>query len=191
MRGREFFNKYNFLIRIIEYFFSFLPHYAKEVLWTITDSWRGKPGVLIRYIIAKTSAKSCGEVVYIGPYVEIRQWKNLQLGSYISIHRGCYIDASGGITIEDNVSIAHGTSILSFDHQWTDPSLPIRDNTVKFSSVHIMNDVWIGCSCQIMAGVTIKSRSVVAAGAVVVKDVDKNSIVGGVPARCLKTLLEV
>jgi len=42
-----------------------------------------------------------------------------------------------------------------------------------------------------MAGVTIKSRSVVAAGAVVVKDVDKNSIVGGVPARCLKTLLEV
>jgi hypothetical protein len=52
--------------------FSFLPRSVKECLWTITDSWRGKLGLLIRYVTAKTSAKSCGEGVYIGPYVKIR-----------------------------------------------------------------------------------------------------------------------
>ena len=186
MRGREQFNLYKNFIRSIEGFLSLLPHTLKEILWTITDSWRGKLGLVIRYAIAKTSAKSCGEVIFFGPYVGIRKWGCLRLGSNISIQRGCYIDAVGGITIGDNVSIAHGTSILSSNHQWDDLSLPIRENPEKPESVRIMNDVWIGCGCRIMAGVTIESRTVIAAGAVVLEDVQSGTLVGGIPARYLK-----
>lgn len=117
MRGRELFYKNKFLIRTLEYVFSILPNYLKEVFWTLTDSWRGKLGLAIRYVIAKTLAKACGEVIYIGPYVEIRNWSRLNLGSNISIHRGCYIDAAVGIEKGDKVSIAHGTSLLTSNHQ--------------------------------------------------------------------------
>ena len=129
-----------------------MPSLVKEIVWTLTDSWRGKAGLVIRYAIAKTSAQSCGGVVYIGPYVEIRNWKYLRFGSNISIQRGCYLDAVGGISIGDNVSVAHGTSILSSNHQWYDPFLPIRDNPLKYEGVDIVGDVWIGCACQIMGG---------------------------------------
>lgn len=188
MRGREQFYRYRGLIKSLEVLFRLLPSLVKEIVWTLTDSWRGKAGLVIRYAIAKTSAQSCGEVVYIGPYVEIRNWKYLRFGSNISIQRGCYLDAVGGISIGDNVSVAHGTSILSSNHQWYDPFLPIRDNPVKYEGVDIVGDVWIGCACQIMGGVTINSRAVVAAGAVVVNDVPSAILVGGVPARYLKDI---
>lgn len=94
----------------------------------------------------------------------------------------------GGIEIGNDVSIAHQTSILSANHTWEDESIPIKYNAVAFQPVHIENDVWIGCGCRILCGVKIHSRSVVAAGAVVCKDVESHTAVGGVPARVLKLL---
>lgn len=151
-------------------------------------SFLGGVGLLIRYLFAKTSAADCGDVVYIGPYVEIRNWKNLYLGSNVSNHRGCYLDAIGGITIGDDVSVAHSSSILSSDHSWDDLSLPIRDNPVQLNSVCIEDDVWVGCGVRILSGVTIKRRAVIAAGAVVIKDVSSATLVGGVPARILRNI---
>lgn len=187
-RGRAQFDRFRPMIYGLTKVVGLVPRAVKESLWTLIDGWRGKLGLVIRYAIAKSSAKACGEVVYIGPNVEIRHWENLQLGSNVSIHRGCYIDAIGGISLGNDVSVAHGTSILSADHQWDDSSIPIRDNPVKLREVRIMDDVWIGCGCRILAGVSIGSRTVVAAGAVVVKDVAPCSLVVGVPARCIKTI---
>jgi acetyltransferase-like isoleucine patch superfamily enzyme len=188
MRGREQFRRYRFLIRITEVTISRFPRLFIEILWTAIDSWRGKLGLALRYIIARNLAKSCGDVVYIGPHSEIRKWKNLVLGSNISINRGAYIDAEGGVTIGNNVSIAHGSSILSSNHQWSDDKLPIRDNSEKNAPVYISDNVWIGCGCRIMAGVTIEKRTIVAAGAVVTKDVTEGTLVGGVPARFIKDI---
>jgi acetyltransferase-like isoleucine patch superfamily enzyme len=188
MRGREQFRRYRLLIRIVEAIINRFPRVFIEILWTTIDSWRGKLGLVLRYIIARNLAKNCGDVVYIGPYSEIRKWENLVLGSNISINRGAYIDAEGGITIGDNVSIAHGSSILSSNHQWSDNKLPIRDNSGKSEPVYISDNVWIGCGCRIMAGVTIEKRTVVAAGAVVTKDVSEGTLVGGVPARFIKDI---
>lgn len=127
--------------------------------------------------------------MFIGQNVEIRCWQMLSLGNNVSIHRGCYLDASGGIEVGDDVSIAHQTSILSANHTWDDPMIPIKENPVKLESVIIQNDVWIGCGCRIMSGVTVFSRSVVAAGSVVTKDVPSHTLVGGVPAKQIKVII--
>lgn len=187
MRGREQFGRFRPLIHALTKIAGAMPRGIRESLWTWTDGWRGKLGLAIRYAVAKSSAKECGEVVYIGPYVEIRHWEHLRLGSNVSLHRGCYIDAAGGISLGNDVSVAHSTSILSSEHQWLDPSRPIRDNPLQLKEVRILDDVWIGCGCRILAGVSIGSRAVVAAGAVVSGDVAAGTLVGGVPARLLKS----
>jgi acetyltransferase-like isoleucine patch superfamily enzyme len=136
-------------------------------------------------MLAKRLAVFLGENVYFGPDIEIIGWSHLRFGSNVSIHRFCYIDASGGIDIENDVSIAHNCSILSTNHRWSNRDLPIRDNPVSYEKVVIRSDVWLGCGVRVLAGVTIDTRAVVAAGAVVTKDVHRGTIVGGVPARPL------
>ena len=113
---------------------------------------------------------------------------NMTIGSNISIHPMCYIDATGGLTIGNDVSIAHSTSILTTEHTWNDGSIPIKYNEVIMKNVIIENDVWIGCGCRILSGVTIKNRSIIAAGAVVVRNVSKNTIVGGIPSKLIKKI---
>jgi acetyltransferase-like isoleucine patch superfamily enzyme len=176
------------MIRLLVRGLSAFPFSWRECIWTLCDNWKGKMGLVLRYAIAKASAKSCGDVVYIGPCVEIRSWRNLSIGDNVSIHRNCYVDASGGISIGNDVSIAHQSSVLSSDHTYSDLAVPIRDNPVQGAPVVIGDDVWIGCGCRILAGVTIGTRSIVAAGAVVTKAVASNTMVGGVPARPIKPI---
>jgi acetyltransferase-like isoleucine patch superfamily enzyme len=99
------------------------------------------------------------------------------------VHSFCYIEATGGLTIGDDVSIAHSVSILTTNHNYADLDLPIRDQGVQERATTISDDVWIGCGSRILAGVTIGKGAVVAAGAVVTKDVEPYAVVGGVPAR--------
>src|SRR5690606_10684526 len=103
-------------------------------------------------------------------------------------HSNCYIDANGEVEIGNNVSIAHNSTILSTNHDWSDITVPIKYNPVTYGKVLISNDVWVGCGCRILAGVHIQSRSIIAAGAVVNKNVSPKTIVGGVPAKLIKQL---
>ncbi len=157
-------------------------------LWCLTDTMPPRAGWLVRYGILRRLSHRCGQRVYIGRHCEIRNWENLEIGDDVSIHSTCYLDAKGGISIGNQVSIAHHTSILSADHTWSDPSLPIRSNPVTTRQTRICDDTWIGCGCRILAGVTIGSRSVVAAGSVVTRDVNAGTLVAGVPARSLKQI---
>jgi acetyltransferase-like isoleucine patch superfamily enzyme len=106
----------------------------------------------------------------------------------VSIHPNCYIDATGQISIGNNVSIAHNTSILSAEHTWGDSGLPIKYNKVELKPVSIENDVWIGCGCRILAGVTISHRVIIAARAVVNCNCKSNTIHGVVPAKLIKKI---
>ncbi|AZB23010.1 acyltransferase [Kaistella haifensis] len=112
----------------------------------------------------------------------------MELGNNVSIHPMCYIDAAGGIKIGSNVSIAHSTTLISTNHTWDNVDLPIKYNPETFAEIIIEDDVWIGCGVRILAGVKIRRRSVVAAGAVVNKSFDNNALIGGVPAKFLKAI---
>ena len=145
----------------------------------------GLISVGVRYSLARASFESCGDNVYFGRNVEIHGESHLSVGENVSIHSGCYIIASGAVSIGDNVSIAHNSSIVSVNHGWADASTPIKYNDVLLSKVIVEDDVWIASGVRIMPGVVIGSRSIVASGAVVTKDVPSGVVVGGVPARII------
>ena len=90
----------------------------------------------------------------------------------------------GGITIDDNVLIAPKVSLLSEGH----PVSPENRQSLVPGHIHIKKNAWIGAGATILAGVTIGENAVVAAGAVVSKDVPDNTIVGGMPAKTLNII---
>ena len=102
----------------------------------------------------------------------------VSIGANSRINRDCMIDVRGGVTIGDNVSISPQVSISTAAHSAVDPGF-----RVEIRPVVIEDNVWIGMRATILGGVTLGRGSVVAAGAVVTKDVPPLTIVGGVPAR--------
>src|SRR5690606_12778974 len=148
----------------------------------------GKVFVAFRYILIKSLCNSVGDNVYVGKYVVLKNHININIGNNVSIHDYCYFEGAGKLDIGDNVSIAHNCSILTSNHTWQDISKHIKYNPELLESVTIKADVWLGCGVRVLAGVTINSRSIVAAGCVVNKDVKNGTIVGGVPCKVLKSI---
>lgn len=186
--GREKFSRFKKLLNISAILFSVFPKFIRIFFWDISSRYSQTLFIAFRYILLKTFVKECGDNIRIGKNVNLLNTQGLVLGSNISIHDNCYIDAAGGIEIGDNVSIAHNSSLISSNHSWEDKSIPIKYNPLIPNKIIICEDVWIGCGCRILAGVTISSRSIIAAGAVVNKNMESNCIYGGVPAKLIKKI---
>lgn len=188
MSGRKKFQKIKFIINLFVKINSVFPLGFNRLLFLLIRNLPGKLGLLIRYILVRNLSKDCGENVSVHPNVFLLNINKISFGNNISIHPMCYIDGAGGISIGNDVSIAHATSILSANHTWNDLKLPIKYNKETYASVVIEDDVWIGCGCRILAGVKIASRAVLAAGAVLNKDIYSNTLAGGVPAKEIKKI---
>ena len=94
----------------------------------------------------------------------------------------------GPVTIGNHVNLAQGITVTALNHNFKDTTLRIDEQGISTNPVVIGDDVWIGANAVILPGVTIGRHVVVAAGAVVTKDVPDNCIVGGVPAHIIKDL---
>ena len=101
-----------------------------------------------------------------------------RIGARSVINRGCCIDVRSGLTIGDDVSISPEVAILTTQHDLNDPEFSLQGKRVV-----IEDHVWIGMRAMVLPGVTIGRGAVIAAGAVVTKDVAPLDIVAGVPAR--------
>ncbi len=111
---------------------------------------------------------------------------SLRIGNNVGINHYCYIGVRGDIIIGDNVIFGPRVNVFSENHNYDDPSVPIKYQGVTKDTTIIGNDVWIGSNVSIMSGVKIGDGCVIAAGAVVTKDIDPYSIVAGVPAKIIK-----
>lgn len=187
-RGRDRFARHERRLNILTDMIRWMPMRLRRFLWSWAGSRDSMFAAGIRYASLCAMGGKLGRSVFVGPYVTIVNPQKLVIGDNVSIHRHCYLDASGGLSIGSDVSIAHQTSILTFEHDWSDKAHPIRDNPVRLSAVQIGDDVWIGAGVRILSGVRIGGRAVVAAGAVVTKAVEAGTVVGGVPARLLKRI---
>lgn len=120
-------------------------------------------------------------VIYFGS--EIRDHYNLHIGEGSIIGDRAILDARSGIHIGKNVNFSSGVKIWTFQHDHGDPDFNCKID--KVGPVYIGNRVWIGPDVIILHSVTIGEGAVVAAGAVVTKDVPAFSIVAGIPAKVI------
>jgi len=110
--------------------------------------------------------------------------KNITIGKNVFFNTGCSFQDRGGIRIGDGSMLGMNVTIASLNH-----GLDLKTRNTTFSSpVVIGKNVWIGSSATILPGVTIEDNSVVAAGAVVTKDVPENTVVAGVPAKFMRDI---
>lgn len=107
-----------------------------------------------------------------------------QIGKQVFINHGCSFLDLGGITIEDEVLIGPQVKLVTENH----PLDPATRKGLITKPILIKRNAWIGAGATILPGVTVGENSIVAAGAVVSKEVPDNTVVGGVPARVLKSI---
>lgn len=112
--------------------------------------------------------------------------KNIRVGKNVFINHCCEFMDRGGITLEDDVLIGPKVNLVTINH----PLNPSQRRATYCAPIVIRKNAWIGAAVSIMPGVTIGENSIVAANAVVTKDVPPNTIVGGIPAKVLKTIDE-
>lgn len=138
----------------------------------------------IRALLGEITATDIDESVNVFTPLYINYGKHTKIGKNVFINFDCVFLDLGGITIDDNVLIAPKVSLLTEGH----PIDPAQRQSLIPKPIHIKANAWIGAGATILQGVTIGKNAVVAAGAVVTKDVPDNAIVGGVPAKVIKTI---
>lgn len=108
------------------------------------------------------------------------------IGDYTRI--GIHNTIIGPVCIGSHVNLAQGITVTALNHNFEDKEKRINEQGITTKPIIIGDDVWIGANAVILPGVTIGKHCVVAAGAVVTKDVPDNTIVGGVPAKEIKKI---
>jgi acetyltransferase-like isoleucine patch superfamily enzyme len=138
----------------------------------------------IRNLLSEITGTVIDERVVIFPPIYFNYGKHLAIGKNVFINFNCTFLTLGGVVIEDNVLIGPGVQILSEGH----PVAPHERQSLVPATIHIRKNAWIGAGAIILPGVTIGENAVVAAGAVVSKDVPANTVVGGIPAKHIKNI---
>jgi len=138
----------------------------------------------IKKLLSQITGSEIDESVTVFTPLYINYGKHTKIGKNVFINFDCVFLDLGGITIEDGVLIAPKVSLLSEGH----PISPNERQSLVPGHIYIKKNAWIGAGATILPGVTVGENAVVAAGAVVSKDVPANTVVGGIPAKYIKNI---
>ncbi len=136
----------------------------------------------LREIMGRLIGKKVDDTFRLFPPFYTDFGKNITIGKNVFINSGCHFQDQGGITIGDDSLIGHNVVLATINHDLE----PEKNRKNHYAPITIGKHVWIGSNATVLAGVTIGDWAVVAAGAVVTKDVPAYTVVGGVPAKVLK-----
>jgi len=140
----------------------------------------------VRALFSRLIGKDVDDSFFLFPPFYTDFGKNITIGKHVFFNTGCTFQDCGGITIGDGSQIGQNVVLCTFNHGIA----PKERHTLYPAPIVIGKNVWIGANVTVVPGVTIGDNAVAAAGAVVTKDVPKNSIVAGVPAKPQRTILE-
>lgn len=183
---------------------------SNEWILALLSAIPGSTGKILRKIYYRSVLKSCGKNISVGRYVDIKCPENIEFGDNIyivksAILRACsdaqlvignnfamngnariIADTHGRIQIGDFVLVGPNVVIRASNHRHENIKLTIWEQGQTGGEIIIGDNVWIGANVTILPDVNIGSGSIIAAGAVVTKNVPSNVIVGGVPAKIIK-----
>lgn len=133
------------------------------------------------------SLRYLGKPTYISGTASFAFHENISIGQYCRIGEENRVDGEGGVTIGDGSALAQKVVILSGNHNYDQVEMLPYDNTDIHLEVIIGRGVWIGWGAIILPGVSIGDGAIVAAGSVVSKSVENGQLVGGNPAKLIRT----
>lgn len=139
-----------------------------------------------RKLVEQLIAEKIDQTVIINVPFQTDFGRHIHFGKNIYVNKEVFMVDLGGIFIEDNVLIGPRAKLISVNH----PLNSADRHKLELKSVIIKKNAWIGADATILPGVTVGENAVVAAGAIVSKDVPANTVVAGVPAKIIKTIIE-
>lgn len=142
-------------------------------------------GYALRRRVASRLLRRCGREVIVKDRCYFGDGSRLSIGNNSQLGRNSRLQ--GDITIGDDCVMGPDVVIMATSHGYDRVDIPIRLQGGWEKPIRIGNDVWIGTRCVILPGVEIGDHCIVAAGAVVTKSFPEKSVIGGVPARLLKS----
>lgn len=150
----------------------------------------GVVGLGLRSVVYRVVMKRLGARSTLLPGSYFFYADRIEIGADTSIGMECIFDGSGGIRIGDWVRMGPRVTLVTANHNFEQRSLRIKDQGLSESPIEIGDDVWFGANITVLPGVKIGTGAVIAAGAVVTKDVPEYGIVVGVPGRVVTYRVE-
>lgn len=141
--------------------------------------------IRLRGLLARPFFRKCGRNLRIGRNVTFYDPSKIEIGNSVYIALGTWLSGGYGITIEDEVLFGPYCVVITADHTMKDGSY--RFGGPKGAPVAIRKGSWLGAHVSVMKGVDIGQGSLIAANSVVSKSIEPFSVVGGVPARLIRT----
>ena len=183
------------------------PKWKKFLDWLIMNQVQTRPRWYVRLLAPLYQHRGHHSVIHHSVRMDTPPYRKFSLGDYSVIESfacvnnavgdviigdhtrvGLHNTIIGPVTIGSHVNLAQGITVTALNHNFSETDKRIDEQGVSTTPVTIDDDVWIGANAVILPGVSIGTHSVVAAGAVVTKDVPPHSLVVGVPAKVIKQL---
>lgn len=183
------------------------PRLKRWVDFLIMNQRDARPRWYIRLLAPFYQHRGWGSKIYWSVRMDTPPYRRFSLGRKSVIESFCCINNAvgdviigdhtrigihntiiGPVSIGSHVNLAQGITVTALNHNFSDKTKNIGNQGITTKQVTIKDDVWIGANAVILPGITIGRHCVVAAGAVVTKDVPDNTLVGGVPAKIIKRL---
>lgn len=183
------------------------PRLKRLVDWLIMNPVQTRPRWYIRMLAPLYQHRGKCSKIHRSVRMDTPPYRKFSLGDYSVVESfscinnavgdviigdhtrvGLHNTVIGPVTIGNHVNLAQGITVAALNHNFAEKDLRIDEQGVSTNPVTIGDDIWIGANAVILPGVTIGNHSVVAAGAVVTKDVPPHTLVAGVPAKKIKEL---
>lgn len=150
-----------------------------------------RPVLRLRGFLLRPSFKSCGRNLQVARHVTVNFTNRVEIGGDVFIATGCWLQARGGIVLEDEVQLGPYAVLATGDHTQIDGSY--RFGPSNLAPIHLCQGSWIAAHATVTKGVIIGRGALLAANSVATRDVPPFTMAGGVPARVIhkKSRIEV
>ena len=164
----------------IHHFMDDMSNEARRITFRLNTAYHVPDKV--RELLSELFGYSVPQTLRVFPPFYTDFGKNITIGQNVFINACCHFQDHGGITLGDGCLIGHNVVFATLNH-----GIAPDDRASMYPApIRLGKNVWVGSNSTILRGVTIGDNAIIAAGSVVTKDVTGNTIVGGVPAKCIR-----